>query len=552
MHMPGIIPVSEVRSNPGGGRRPSRRLGLSVTVVTLAAVLLAACGSSSSSGSSSTSSSYPTSHTLQLSFLQDPGQPPDPDVYYAGEGLLLTRNLYEGLVKYQPGTAARVIQPSLATSWTVSNGGSTYTFQLRQGVTFHDGTPFNSAAVEPSFARRTAVNGGPAYMVAGVSSVQTPSPYSVVINLSAPNTAFLDYLASSYGPVMESPTALAANAGSDNDQTYLQTHDVGTGPYTLTQAKVGVSYQLQAYPGYWGKKPYYTTVNIPVIDNLSTQEIQFNSGQLAGILHDLTTPAVAQYRSNSKASFYSLPVIEEEGVYLNENTGFLKSQSDRQALLQAVNVKSIVAAVFPGRATVPTQALPSGLLPKGYGTQNITYNTSALASVVSKLPADQKSFTVGYDSGAPDDQLVAEQIAAELQALGLTTKVVGYQTSEIYGWVGNAQSAASQGPNMLVYYVWPDGYNAYLWNHITYDSTGGLQYLTCSVPGVDAVDTQAVTTGSNTTYDQAVQSAVKEGCWMNVANRNDAMVFQPWMKGVTDAHVVAMPWALLLNQLYPG
>ena len=549
MPMPGMIAVPYAPSGPGAGHDLVRRFGLPVTVLALLALLLAACGSSSGTATSST---YPTSHTLQLSFLQDPGQPPDPDVYYAGEGLLLTRNLYEGLVKYQSGTASRVIVPSLATSWTVSNGGATYTFQLRQGVLFHDGTQFTSAAVAPSFARRTAVNGGPAYMVAGVSSVQTPSPYTVVINLSTPNTAFLDYLASSYGPVMESPTALAAHAGSDNDQTYLQTHDVGTGPYTLTQAKVGVSYQLQAFPGYWGKKPYYTTVDIPVIDNLSTQEIQFNSGQLAGILHDLTTPAVAQYRADSKVSFYSLPVIEEEGVYINEHAGFLQSQPDRQALLQAINSKAIVAGVFPGRATVPTQATPLGLLPAGFGNQGIKYDTAPLTSVVTKLPSGEKTITVGYDSGAPDDQLVAEQIAAELQALGLTTKVVGYQTSEIYGWIGNAQDAATQAPNLLVYYVWPDAYNAYTWNHITYDSTGGLQYLTCSVPGVDAVDTQAVTTGSNGTYSQAVQMAVKEGCWLNVANRNDAMVFQPWVKGVNAAHVVAMPWALLLNQLYPG
>jgi peptide/nickel transport system substrate-binding protein len=517
--------------------------------VVVVAALVAACGSS---GSSTSSTSVPTSHTLALSFLQDPGQPPDPDVYYAGEGLLLTRNLYEGLVKYQSGTASRVIQPSLATSWTITNGGLTYTFQLRQGVLFHDGTPFNSSAIEPTFARRAAVNGGPAYMVSDVVSVQTPSPYTAVINLKTPNTAFLDYLASSYGPMMESPTALAKYAGTDHDQTYLQTHDIGTGPYTLTQAKVGVSYQMKAFPQYWGKKPYYTTVNIPVIDNLSTQEIQFNSGQLAGILHDLTTPAVAQYRANSNVSFYSLPVIEEEGVYINENKGFLASQADRQALLKSINSKAIVAGVFPGRATVPTQALPLGLLPPAYGKQDITYDPSALGSVVKTLPAAEKAITVGYDSGAPDDQLVAEQIATELQALGLTTKVVGYQTSEIYGWVGSASAAATQAPNLLVYYVWPDAYNAYTWNHITYDSTGGLQYLTCNVPGIDATDTQAVTTGSNATYDTAVQAAVKEGCWFNVANRNDAMVFQPWMKGVVAAHVVAMPWALLLNQLYPG
>jgi peptide/nickel transport system substrate-binding protein len=555
MHIPGSFasPFGPARpvppTRPAAGRQ-RRRVGLPVAAATLVGSLLAAVVGTGATASAAPS--YPTSHTLQLSFLQDPGQPPDPDVYYAGQGLLLTRNLYEGLVKYQPGTAKRVIQPSLATSWAVSNAGKTYTFQLRQGVTFHDGTPFTSAAIQPSFARRAAVNGGPAYMVAGVASVQAPSTYTVVINLTTPNTAFLDYLASSYGPVMESPTALAAHAGTDNDQTYLQTHDIGTGPYTLSQAKVGVSYQLQAYPGYWGKKPYYTTVNMPVIDNLSTQEIEFNSGQLAGILHDLTAPAVAQYRSDTKAKFYSLPVIEEEAVYVNEHTGFLKSQTARQALLKAINAKAIVAGVFPNRATVPTQATPAGLLPAAYGKQAITYNPAALQALVKKLPSGQKQLTVGYDSGAPDDQLVAEQIGAELQALGLTTKVVAYQTSAIYGWVGSAQSAATQAPDVLVYYVWPDAYNTYTWSHITYDSTGGLQYLSCTVPGIDATDTQAVTTGSNATYNTAVQMAVKEGCWLNVANRNDAMVFQTWMKGVTQAHVVAMPWALLLNQLYPG
>src|SRR5580692_9823310 len=62
----------------------------------------------------------PTSHTLTLSFLQDPGQPPDPAVYYAGQGLLLTDNLYDGLLQYAPGTGDRQIGADLATSWTVT------------------------------------------------------------------------------------------------------------------------------------------------------------------------------------------------------------------------------------------------------------------------------------------------------------------------------------------------------------------------------------------------------------------------------------------------
>ncbi|HEX4162116.1 MAG TPA: ABC transporter substrate-binding protein, partial [Acidimicrobiales bacterium] len=176
--------------------RTARRGLVSCTLVALAAaptIVLASSGPAAAQG-------FPTSHTLNLSFLQDPGQPPDPDVYYAGQGLTLTRNMYQGLLNYKPGTAARVLVPDLATSWTVSKDGLVYTFQLRHGVLFHDGTPFTSAAIAPDFARRTAVNGGPAYMVSDVASVATPNPYEAVITLKTPNTAFLDFMAAPYGP----------------------------------------------------------------------------------------------------------------------------------------------------------------------------------------------------------------------------------------------------------------------------------------------------------------------------------------------------------------
>ena len=91
-------------------------------------MLLAIPALSSIDALPASASSYPTSHTLNLSFLQDPGQPPDPDVYYAGEGLLLTRNMYQGLLQYKTGTAQRVLEPELATSWSVSKNGLEYTF----------------------------------------------------------------------------------------------------------------------------------------------------------------------------------------------------------------------------------------------------------------------------------------------------------------------------------------------------------------------------------------------------------------------------------------
>jgi peptide/nickel transport system substrate-binding protein len=526
-----------------------RRALVSAALVSLAAAPVLSVATSSPAAAAS----FPTSHTLNLSFLEDPGQPPDPDVYYAGEGLLLTRNLYQGLLQYKADTPKRVLEPELATSWSVSKNGLVYTLQLRHGVLFHDGTPFTSAAIAPDFARRTAVDGGPAYQVADVASVTTPGPYTAVITLKTPNTAFLDYLASPYGPVMESPTALAANAGSDNDQTYLETHDIGTGPYTLTEAKVGVMYQLKAFPQYWGPKPYYTTVNLPVIDNLSTEEIEFNGGQIDAILHDLTTSAIAQYTKNPKVSVYNLPTLESETAYVNENKGFLTSKQDRLDLIEAINTQALVAGVFPGRATVPKQAGPNGLLPPQDGKQNIPYDPSKLQKLVKKLPSSEKNFTVGYDTGAPDDQLLAEDIGAELQADGLSTKVVGYQTSEIYGAVGSASTAAQASqPNMLIDYFWPDTYNTYTWTHINFDPSGGLEYLSCNVPGEAALDNTAVETGSDAAYNKVVENAVSSGCWLNIADKDDTMVAQPWLKGIPQGHIVADPEMLELAALHPG
>ena len=150
---------------------------------------------------------------LHLSFLQDPGQPPDPDIYYAGQGLLLTTNTYEGLLQYKAGTDKAELEPLLATEWTASPDNKVFTFKLREGVKFHDGTPFTSAAVKASFDRRLAVNQGPAYMVKDVESVTTQGDYGVTITLKAPNSAFLDYLASPVRPADAEPDGAEEERG---------------------------------------------------------------------------------------------------------------------------------------------------------------------------------------------------------------------------------------------------------------------------------------------------------------------------------------------------
>ena len=102
-------------------------------------------------------------------------------------------------------------------------------------------------------------------------------------------------------------------------------------------------------------------------------------------------------------------------------------------------------------------------------------------------------------------------------------------------------------------YFWPDTYNTYTWTHISFDATGGLQYQNCdSVPNEASLDTQAVTTGSLADYNKVIENAVDTGCWLNIADKKDAMVAQPWLKGIPQAHIVADPEMLYLAVLHPG
>ena len=519
-----------------------RRHRMATGIVGLVVALVSsACGHDSSAPNPA-----PTDATLTLSFLGDPGQPPDPDVYYGTQGLLLTTNVYEGLLTYQADTATPVIVPSLATSWTQSPDHTVFTLQLRQGVKFHDGTPFDASAVKASFDRRLAVNSGPAYMVQGISAVRENNPYEVTITLNEPDAGFLDELASPYGPKMMSPTGLASNAGSDNAQSYLMTHDLGSGPYQLAEVRVGSAYQLKSFDDYWGKRPYFTTVDIPVVTDSSAEQLQFNSGTLAAILHDVPSSAVTSYVSNPKFATYTLPTEVAEYLYVNPHGELLSSQDVRRALLQAVDLKDLADNAFFGRGTVAKQIYPANINDPRYAAQNITYDPTVLSRAVQAVPASARQVTIGFDSSSPDSQQVANLMIGQLAKAGVTATVQGFPTSQIFGWVGNQNGA----PDMLVNLGLPDAATPYFWEHINFDPDGGSNLLGCSSPAATRLIAEGKKTGSADTFSAAAQAAQATGCWMNLVDVSDFVVAQPWLKGIKAAHIVTYPATLTLNELH--
>ncbi len=517
--------------------KTNRRLRPAAVTLAATALVAGACGSSTaSSGPSSASLAVSSSHTINLAFGADM-QVPDPDIFYEIEGNAVVTSVYEGLVKYDNGTSK--IVPAIASSWTVSPDGKTYTFTLRSGLTFHDGTPVDSAAAF-SFARRAGVNSAPAYMVADVTSTSEPDPQTFVVHLDKPVAAFLDYMASPYGPKLVSPTAVKAHEtgvkasapNGDWAQDWLKTHDAGTGPYAISSFVPGSHYVLSAYPGYWGTKPYYSTINISIIPDISVQQAELQSGQLSMILHGLPVNAVLNFRGDKSYEVQSFPAQLKSMLYVNPNIGIFQNAAVRTAMRQAIDKQAIVASVYGNTlATVSTQAYPVDEMPAGLALDDPTYNPAALKTALQSATGS-KNIDLAYSTDDPTNQRVAEFIQTELDALGLTVTVHGVPISQVFNY---ASTPAAQLPNLLVWTVNPDDSAPDSWIRIFSNTNGSLNELHGSVPQADALmdaglhATDPATIQSD--YAQAGTLVADSGEWISIADVRDTVVSHAGVSG---------------------
>lgn len=508
--------------------RRSTRIAL-VAVATTTTLTLAACSGGSDE---STANPAPKNGTLTVGLLGDIGQPPDPDIYYANNGLAIVLNTYEGLVQYKNDTDSVEIAPRLATSWEVNADKTVYTFHLREGVTFHDGTPFTSAAVKVAFERRIAVKGGAAYMVEVVKDVATPDDQTAVVTLKKPNSAFLDYLASPFGPKMESPTALEKNAGDDDAQTYLQTHDVGTGPYTISKAEPGTSWTLTRYDDYWGTSSPFTTVKLPIYSDVSALELAFDSGDVSAVVAALPSSSLKKYEKSDRFTSYMLPTLQSALVTLNPSREFFSTQEARLAFLRSIDQKSLVDQVLGSRSEPATTLYAKGMIAGGGDEQKLTYDPSALTAYAKTLPANTP-MTIGYATGNTNAQQMANIQAAKLQALGIKATAKGYPTAQVFGWINDP----SKGPDAFFDgNNGPDGGAPYMWGHVFWDKSGGINYFGCDVPDVDRKLDQAAATGDEALYVAAAQEYAETGCYYNLSYNKDWVLAQKWLTGVPASH----------------
>ena len=323
----------------------------------------------------------------------------DPILDSDGESFRVTKQIFEGLVDLKPGTT--LIIPKLATSWSVNKSGKVWTFNLRHGVKFHDGTPFNAKAVCYNFDRWYNFKGpfqsaGATYYYQAIfqgfktnegsnlkpplyQSCKAKGRYKALVTLTAKNGPFLPALSlSSFS--MQSPAALKkydADSATINNGTFTPTgtyafqHPTGTGPFVFSSWTVKQKVVLLRNDHYWGKKPRLKQlVIVPISDN-SARLQALQTGEVNAM--DLLQPQdVAKVQDDSKLTTKSRPPFNVAYVTINQKHAPFDKLSVRQAVAYGLNRQAVVNTFYAGRAQVANEFMPPSLF--GYAKDVVKYS----------------------------------------------------------------------------------------------------------------------------------------------------------------------------------
>ncbi len=470
--------------------------------------------------------------TLVVPFAADIGSF-DPDNSFEVAGLSAVNNVYEGLVEYAPGGTDLV--GLLAESWEVSGDGKTYTFRIKPGVLFHDGTPADAAAVQASFERRMTADVILGYFLWNVASIEAPDPKTLVITLNAPQPSFLDALASPWGPKAVSPTALAENGGEDAGKTWLVENAAGTGPYRLAEFVRGQRIVLERFEDYHGQAPHFAAVEIPIVPDIGQQILQLRSQEIDAIPANFPWEQLAVLPAGVAVT--AQPSMSLLTGYVNP-TGPLADPELRPALLTALNPANWVEDAFAGYASPAQSLYPAAMLPPA---APIAFPTDAEAAKAMIAEAGPVELTIGYATEeAPNVERAADLMVAELAEIGVSATVTVLPTGAIFSLFENPEAA----PDLVLARQSPDAAHPENQSAVFYATDAPLNLFKVSVPEADAVAAEA---GAMTdlaqrdvAYEEAGRLWWESGHFIPFADIQDVVVHA---EGLTDLGL-RTPWPM--------
>ncbi|MCK5099581.1 MAG: ABC transporter substrate-binding protein, partial [Desulfobacteraceae bacterium] len=248
-------------------------------------------------------------------------------------------NIFEGLTRIDKNGA---VKPALAKSWTVSEDKKTYTFNLRKGVSFHDGASFEADDVVFSLNRARAedsVNAQKA-LFKPIESVASKDPHTVVVTLTQPTGGFLFNMGWGDAIIVDE-----ASAGKN------KSHPIGTGPFKFSKWVKGDRVVMVRNDAYWGTAAELKTATIKIIPDPAAAVSAMMAGDIDGFANFPAPESLAQFKSDPRFTVVIGSTEGETILSTNNQRGPFKNLKVRQAVAHALDRKAIIDGAMFGYGT---------------------------------------------------------------------------------------------------------------------------------------------------------------------------------------------------------
>ncbi|MCU1434631.1 MAG: transporter substrate-binding protein [Pseudarthrobacter sp.] len=459
----------------------SRRTVIKTGAVFMALGLTACTGTPSPAPSTASSSTAATGFEPTETFTFGTASQPlglDPALSSDVESYRVTRQILEGLVGVDQTTGKPT--PLLATEWSESNEGRTYTFKLRTGVFFQDGTPFDAEAVCQNFNRWFAFSPELRTKAPGITfksvfkahsddaalsifkGCTALSPDTVRIDLTQPFTAFLQALTLPAFAIA-SPAALASGTADVLDQTrhsnpvsVFATNPVGTGPFKLADWDE-TSVRLVSHEGYWGERGQIATINFITYDHPQTRLQALLDGKIDG--YDAVT--VGNFDQLVKRGMQIVQRDPFSVMYLgiNQEIPILQNTKLRQAIELAIDKDTLIRKFFIDNTAKATQFVP----PKISGFNNeapaLGHDPAKAKAYLAEAGYAGEELRFYYPLNAtrpylPTPEKIYAELSRQLTAVGFNVKPVPVDWAD-----GYLQKVQSPGDHALHLLGWNGAYS---------------------------------------------------------------------------------------------
>ena len=457
----------------------------------------------------------------------------DPHVSSNGISNQITNEMYECLLAFDEDTN---VVPALAKEWSVSEDGKSYTFILNEGITFHDGEPFNAEAVKAVYERGLADDSLTLKRtISAWESVVVDSEYQVTINLTEPNNTFINKITQFR---MVSPKAMAMENASD----YLAKNSAGTGPFVLSERVDGGYTKMVPNENYWREGSTVDSLTFQVVPEDASRIAMLQTGE-ADIISQVPVTDVSLIENDESIIIDVAPATTYRYVTLNTEWALEDGRKPfadkrvRQACNYAFDSEAYAKVVFNGYAKAPTSVFSDSIY---YYAEQTPYTADVEKA---KALMEEAGFADGFDVEIIVDNTTIEHKGAtfvqqQLAQIGINVTLLPNESTAnaektsapleettVQMWYVNWSSGSYEADGSMRSILHgekfpPHGYNTAFWNNEEFN-----QLLD---DALKMSDTNEIAEA----YAKAQAIAWEECPWIFLGNDNTINAYKTYVTGL--------------------